>query len=237
VDLPGLHKTGRKIPLELSFGEFVKNGRRYFTGIARDITERKKVEDALRRSEEHFRAIFEGAGVGNVECEATTGRFLLVNQEMGEITGYSADELLTMKFSDITHPEDREKNFALYQRFIKKEAPHYAVEKRYIRKDGTIVWVHVSSTLLCDTEGQASNTVAVIQDITQRKHAEQELSKSEERYRDLVENARDIIYSHDLEGNYTSINKAGEQITGYSREEALKMNLSQTVDCEKANQR
>jgi PAS domain S-box-containing protein len=150
-----------------------------FSKITRDLTERRQVEEDLRKSEEHFRIIFGGAGVGNVECDAVTGRFLLVNQKMCEITGYSVEELLTLNFNDITYPADRVQSFALYQRFVNQEIPHYSVEKRYVRKDGSLVWVQASSTLLCDTAGNPWRTVAVIQNIDERKRAEAALRESE----------------------------------------------------------
>src|SRR5205085_3772346 len=97
------------------------------------------------------------------------------------------------------------------------------------RKDGSDLWAIVCATPILDEHGAFTGSLSMLTDITERKHIEQELRKSEERYRDLVENAHDIIYSHDLEGNYTSINKAGEQITGYTREEALRMKIVQMV--------
>lgn len=146
-------------------------------GVDLDITDRRQVEESLRQSEHHFRALFEGAGVGNVECDAATGRFLHINQKMCEIAGYSAEELLTLNFRDITHPVDREQNFDNYQRFITGELPTYSVEKRYVRKDGSIVWVQVTSKLLCDVTGQPWRTVAVVQDITERKRVEEEVQQ------------------------------------------------------------
>jgi PAS domain S-box-containing protein len=185
LELPGLHRDGHEIPLEFSFGEFTRAGQRYFTGIVRDITARKRAEEELRESERHFRALFEGAGVGNVECDALTGQFLQVNQKMCALTGYSAEELLLRNFSDITFPADRLVTLPDYQRFIAQEVSTYAVEKRYVRKDGTLAWVSVTSSLLLDDAGLPWRTVAAIQDITERKRFEAALQLSEERLRRL----------------------------------------------------
>lgn len=151
--------------------------------VIKDISERKHAEAELRASEQHFRALFDGAGVANVECEAQTGRFLRVNQRMCELTGYNAEELLTRSFSEITYPDDRAQNIVEYQRFISQQTPLYAVEKRYLRKDGTVAWVNVTSSLLLDPAGQPWRTVAAIQDITERKHIAAALQLSEERLR------------------------------------------------------
>ena len=97
-------------------------------------------------------------------------------------------------------------------------------EARHCKKDGTIIDVEISSQEM--RFGKRAAVLVLALDITVRRKAEAALRESEERYRDLVENAHDIIYSHDLQGNYTSINKAGEVITGYTVEEALKLNLS-----------
>jgi PAS domain S-box-containing protein len=119
--------------------------------------------------------MFELTGVGAAQADPTTGRFRHVNSKMCEITGYSEEELLGMTFLEITHPDDRQENFEGFQQAVHGGAPEYEVEKRYVRKDGQVVWVSVNARVLRNEIGQPLRTVAVIQDITERKRAEKAL--------------------------------------------------------------
>jgi PAS domain S-box-containing protein len=139
-----------------------------------NVTKRKKAEDALRRSEEEFRSAFEISSVGMCQADPFTGRMLRVNHRFCEMTGYSEAELLNRSFQDITHPEDREKNFEEYSALVRGEIPHYQTEKRYVRKDGNPIWVDVTANLVRDAGGQPLRSLAVIRDITEYKRLEQE---------------------------------------------------------------
>jgi PAS domain S-box-containing protein len=158
---------------------------RLLGGVAVDITERQQTEQALRRSEEEFRAMFELAGVGKGQGDPATGRFLHVNRKMCAITGYTADELRGMTFMDITHPDDRLDDSQGFQRLVRGEVNEYAVEKRYVRKDGSTVWVHVTVTAIRDATGRPLRTLAVIQDITARRQAEEQLQDYASRLQEL----------------------------------------------------
>ncbi len=142
--------------------------------ITRDITERKRAEEKLRESEEHFKAMFETASIGVAQADPKTGQWLRVNQKMCEITGYSSAELLTMRVPEITHPEDRERDWEAFQNVVNGRAKNYRIEKRYVRKDDTIAWVNVNMTVIRDLSGQPMQTIATIEDITERKRAEEE---------------------------------------------------------------
>lgn len=144
---------------------------------SKERSERERATEALRRSEQEFRAMFDLAGVGKAQGDPRTGRFLRVNRKLCEITGYSAEEMLGLTFSEITHPEDREKDAGELRRMIRGEYPEYSVEKRYVRKNGAVRWVEVNTALVRNDSGRPTCTVATVQDITARKTSEAELGR------------------------------------------------------------
>lgn len=141
-------------------------------GYARDLTEYKVMLTALRNSEAEFRCLFELSVLGSAQADPLTGRLLRVNQKLCEITGYSAEELLALSFIDFTHPDDRESNWQGYRAAMTGETDLFVVDKRYVRKDGSIVWVNVQLNAVRDEQNHVIRSTAVIQDITIQKQAE-----------------------------------------------------------------
>ena len=137
------------------------------------LADRTAALAALRASEEEYRATFEMAGVGKVQVDLRSGRLLRVNEKFSQITGYSAEELAGMSFGQITHSEDITPNRELATKMLRGEIGDQTVENRYVRKDGAIIWVSLNATVIKDPEGLPIKAVATIQDITDRKHAEE----------------------------------------------------------------
>jgi PAS domain S-box-containing protein len=148
-------------------------------GYVQDVTEQKRADEVLRQSEAEFRAMFEVASIGMAQADARTGQWLRVNQKMCAITGYSADEMLRMQVPAITHPEDRESDWDMFQRVVRGETSDCRLEKRYVRKDGSIAWVNVNMTIIRDAAGQPLRTLATIEDITERKQLEAQLRQAQ----------------------------------------------------------
>jgi PAS domain S-box-containing protein len=141
-------------------------------GTALDITAREKAQAALRDSEERFRATFEKAPIGICELE-TDGAFERVNPRLCEMLGYSECELLALSAGDLTHPDDIAPTLALVDEVLQGKRKMFEIDKRYIRKDGTIFWAHANSTLLRDASGSPKSFIAVLEDVTSRKLAEE----------------------------------------------------------------
>lgn len=154
--------------------------------VFRDITHRQRYKATLWESEKRFRSTFENAEAG-IAHVAPDGRLLLVNQRFCDIIGYKQEELLDRGFQDITYPEDLQSDLALVQQVLQGNRDNYELEKRYIRKDGQTVWVSLTVSLVRDEAGMPQYFISVIQDLTQRKIAEEKLRQSELRYRMLAE--------------------------------------------------
>ncbi|HVF30372.1 MAG TPA: EAL domain-containing protein, partial [Pyrinomonadaceae bacterium] len=178
-------------------------------------------------SESRYRNLFENAN-DIIYVHDLDGNYISINRAAEKVFGYSREEALKMNMSQIAAPEA----FELFRENLSKKiqggAKQTAYEVDCLRKDGTRVTLEVNSTVILK-DGEATAVQGIARDITDRKRAETALIESESRFRDLFENANDLIYTHDVEGNFTSLNRAGERITGYSREEALKMQISQVV--------
>ena len=151
-------------------------------GTVHDITDFKRAEEALRKSEEQFRAIFENAAIGIARI-STAGQFLEINEGFCRVIGYTREEVLSQKFTfqRITFPEDLEPDLALVNKLLDGASDDYMMEKRYIRKDESIAWVNLAVHLLRDNERNPLYFISAVQDITERKLAEQELREKEER--------------------------------------------------------
>jgi PAS domain S-box-containing protein len=141
--------------------------------VVRDITERQRAEEARRASEERFRAAFESAAIG-VAVVDLTGRPQEVNDYIAKMVGYTQDELRRLPLSDFTHPDDVEANVELLRRARDGEIDRYQLEKRYLHKDGHVVWGMTSAAVVRDHAGQPAYLVAYVEDITQRKQLERE---------------------------------------------------------------
>ena len=193
-------------------------GRSARFAIALDVTERKRVEEALRLSEERFSSAFEYAAIG-MALVALDGRWLKVNRALSRIVGYSSQELLAKTFQEITHPDDLETDLEYVRQMIAGAIPTYQMEKRYFHKDGHVVWVLMSVSVVKGQQGQESYFISQIQDITERKKAQDGLQESEEKFRTLAETANDAILSANSHGTIAYFNRAAEEMFGYSSDE------------------
>lgn len=180
---------------------------------------------ALRETEQRFRATFENAAVG-IAHVAPDGRWLRVNDKLCEVAGFSREELLTKSFQDITHPADLQRDLALAGRLLAGEIPNYSLEKRYRRKDGDIVWVNLTVSLVRRADGAPDYFISIVEDIRERKRAKQDLVDSQARLASLVESAAPAILTINVSGTIESVNSATEDLFAYGKSELLGRNVS-----------
>jgi two-component system, cell cycle sensor histidine kinase and response regulator CckA len=219
-ELTGLRSDGARFPIEVNTSLFEdRAGNPRTSMIIRDVSEQRRAEAALLESENQLRAMFELASIGIAQADPRTGRWVRVNQKLCAITGYTAEELLGLRVPDITHPDDRKEDWEAFQRVVKGETPDYRLEKRYVRKDASVVWVNVNMTVLRDGGGQPARTIATIEDITERKRTEEALRQSEARFKASFASSPIGMALVALDGRYLEVNSAHCQIVGYSEGE------------------
>nr|WP_322654462.1 PAS domain S-box protein [Nostoc sp. CmiVER01]MDZ8124316.1 PAS domain S-box protein [Nostoc sp. CmiVER01] len=144
-----------------------------------EITERQRIEQALRESEQRFRATFHQAAVG-IAHVAIDGRWLLVNQKLCNILGYTSEELQLLTFQDITHPDDLDADLKYVDQILADNIQTYAIEKRYFRKDSSIVWVNLTVSLMREPSGEPKYFISVVEDISERQAALRDRQQWEE---------------------------------------------------------
>ncbi len=181
--------------------------------------QRPHEEGTSGASEAEFRSIFELSPVGMAQVSARTGKFIRVNAKFCEWTGYSPQELAELTPADITYVEDRTFDNEAHQRLLRGDIKQHDREKRYRRKDGTIFWVHANATLLRDANGQPDRTMAVIQDITQRKIGQRALEESGRQFYQVVMNVAVPTILHADDGTILLVNHMWTHITGYRIED------------------
>ncbi len=196
-------------------------------GVMLDITEQKNATHALRLSEERYRNLFENAN-DIIYVHDLDGNYLSMNKAAENVFGYKRDEALKLNMSKIVAPEQLDLARAKLDEKLGGGPAQTAYEIDCIKKDGNRITLEVNSTIIAK-DGKPVAVQGIARNITERKFAEDIVRESETQYRDLFENANDLIYTHDLKGNFTSLNRAGERITGYSRDEAITMNITEVV--------
>ncbi len=177
--------------------------------------QQRLAERLLKNSESRFRAIFEGAGTG-IAVEDLDGRISETNQALQQMLGYSAGELRMLTRQDFTHTRDHQEDQAHYQRLLSGASDYYQVEKRFVRKDGRIIWGRLTVSMVRDAAGKAQFPLVMIEDITERQRAEEAHLQNAA----IVEFSNDAIISKTFDGVIFSWNPAAERVYGFTEQEA-----------------
>lgn len=168
-----IHKNGQIVYalLRITLVRTAQGDPSYFLSQILDITERKQAEAALRQSELSLRGIFEQSALG-ISIVDRQGRYLKVNPALEEILGYSGAELVNKSFCDLTHPDDLEEDWRLFQEVLNGQRDRYHLEKRYIHRSGKVVWCRLAVSAVRDPEGKNLFIIGISEDITEEKRAE-----------------------------------------------------------------
>jgi PAS domain S-box-containing protein len=216
------NKDGSLIPCSISSRiSFDMNGVPLkIIGSIRDITMRKKAEEALVQSKKEFQNYFESGSVG-MSVTLPDKRWIEVNQKLCQMFGYSKEELLGMNWVDLSHPDDRVKNLELFQKALEVKIDNYELEKRFVCKDGKIIYVTLSVVCERNHDGTANHFLSSYIDVTERVLAEEKIQYERIMLRTLIDNLPDLIYVKDIKGRKLISNIADVRSMGFTSEEEV----------------
>lgn len=236
-----VHKDGRLIPVSVTITP-VRDAAGRVTGIAkliRDITERRKMEEALREREQRIQATFHRAAVGILEVDSED-RVVTANNRACQILGYPCEKLVGMTVHELTAPEDRDLSDRLNARLHANELEMFNYEKRYLRRDGSRLWVHVAVSPIRDGSGRSIRHIGTIEDISERKRAEEDRDQLVAALREVASRAErdraqleaifqaitDGVMVFDTQGEVVLVNEAEAKILGCQSVEEVKRTLA-----------
>jgi PAS domain S-box-containing protein len=212
-------KDGNRVPVLLGGALFEKGGNEGVAFVL-DLSEQKRAEDALRRSEQRWQTAFENSAIGMMMRDCSD-RFIASNSVFQNMLGYTESELSQLSNEDVTYQGDRRTNLELIRELLEGRRQHFQIEKRYRRKDGTLLWARNNVALIPGIADAAPFLFAVVEDITQRKQEESARHYSEERHRVVVETASDAVISLDESSAILLANPATTRIFGYDPAELI----------------
>jgi two-component system, cell cycle sensor histidine kinase and response regulator CckA len=223
VEMPILCKNGStRIVLWNTANIYSEDGQTMNATIAigQDITERKQVERKVLESEKRFKAIIEQSPIA-IALLDMKGHPVVSNAALSRMVGYSTDELSHMTFAEFTYPEDAEKDVSQFNALLEGKISEYNMEKRYVHKNGDLVWGNLHVTVRCDKNGFPEEIIGMAEDITERKQAEEALRKSEEMLKSIFASSPDSITVADLQGRIILCNQAAVMLHGFSSKDQI----------------
>jgi PAS domain S-box-containing protein len=218
-EIVGVKRDGTRFDVEIRGRRSFYKGQTVRLAAVRDVTGRNERERELRETEELFRGAFDNAAIGMALNRPEDGGFIQVNDFLCRMLGRSREELLGSTFPDITHPDDVDASMDQVRRLMESEIQSYQLEKRYLHRDGSTVWISLHVSAVRDADGWPLYLIAQSQDITERKRADEELHR-QARLLDLTQDAV-IVLGSDTEARVTFWNSGAELMYGWTREEAL----------------
>ena len=227
--------SGDVLWVEHTISKVEWHGQRHLLFISRDISERQQVMEALRESERRFRAVFEEAGIG-IALVRTDGSVLDTNPALRSMLGYTASELDAIHFAEITHPDDREADLAEFRQLIEGERSSYRIQKRYLCRDGNVVWGQLTVSLVRDANGAPQYALGMVEDITEQRRTAAALQSSERRFRELFENSPDAVFVESYDGTILDVNPAACELHGMARDDLVGKNVMATIPPEHRDQ-
>ncbi len=215
-------KEGRHFTAQVVPGAIREEGGklRWLVATFRDVTARREAEAALQQSEARFRAVYEHSAHGLVVSDLH-GVTIMANRSFQEMIGYSEDELRRMHFRKFSPPADAAEDERLALELIAGRRASYHMEKRYIHKNGTIVWAELTVTLTRNSAGEPLFAIGIVENITQRRQAIEALKESERRMREAIDRMPVMFDAFDEQGNIIVWNRECERVTGYGADEIV----------------
>jgi len=225
AETEGVRDDGSRFRVRLqTFPIFGQDGKvTAFIEVAEDISERKRMEEALRESEQKYRTILETMEEGYYEVDLA-GNLTFFNEALRKIHGRSRDEMMGMNNRAFSSPETAKRIYAIFNKVYSTGIPAKTIDYDVIRKDGSVALVETSASVLRNATGEPIGFYGVSRDRTEQKKAEEALRRSEEKYRTILEDIEEGYYEVDLDGNFTFFNDSLCRIYGYSRDELMEMN-------------